>query len=140
MTEPTSPELQELLRNLLPVGFQAQFDDDVALFANHEGITDRCGVLMACKWAFDRLIAAAEIEPIGSVPAAIEDLLAQCPPEQWEPGVRGFRVLIAECFLELVLPTTPSGQPMVVPQMGPLAIKCVPSRWLLPDPDARLAT
>jgi len=135
--EPSSRELQERLRNLLPSGFQVQFDDDVALFADYDGETDQCGVLMACAGAFNRLISSAEIEAIGRVLATIEDLLGQCPPEDWKPGVRGFRVLIIECFLELVLPTTPGGQPMVVPRMGPLALKCVPPLWLLPDPPAR---
>jgi hypothetical protein len=140
MAHPTSPELQSLFRDLLPERFRAGFDEDVAVFADTHGYTDDCGVLMALGWAFDRLIAAAELDAIGLVLATIEDLLSQADPEDWVKPRHGLLNSISACFLESVLPTTPAGQPMVVPQMGPLAKKCVRPDWLLPNPNGRLAT
>jgi hypothetical protein len=140
MAEPTSPELQDRFRSALPEGFRAQFDEDVAIFADDRGDTDRCGALMALGWAFDRLIAAAERTAIGRVLAIVEDLLSQVEPEDWNTPGCGLMNDIAVCFLESVLPTTPAGHPMVVPQMGPLARRCVKPEWLRPDPNARLAS
>ena len=71
MAHPTSPELQNLFRDLLPERFRAGFDGDVEQFGDTEGYTDHCGVLMALGWVFDRLIAASERDAIGRVLAAM---------------------------------------------------------------------
>jgi hypothetical protein len=140
MAEPTSPELRDRFRNALPECFRAQFDEDVAFFADERGDTRRCGVLMALGWSFDRLIAAAERAAIGRVLAQVEDLLSEIAPEDWNSPGCGLINDIAVCFFESVLPTTPAGQSMVVPQMGPLTRKCVEPEWLRPDPNATLAS
>jgi hypothetical protein len=128
------------LRGLLPHPYRAHFDDDADTFTS-DGEISRCGVLMAFSWSFDRLIRANKKEAIGAVLDAVEGLLREFGPQVVGPAAQcGIWNDIAACFLENVLPTTPAGHPLVVPQMGPLARECVEPRWLLPDPNATLAT
>jgi hypothetical protein len=123
----------------LPARFQGRFDDDSGMFTTDDRIS--CGgVLMALSWSFDRLIREREKEAIGAVLDAVESLIQRYrPPAHGKIAPYGLYNAVITCFLENVLPTTPAGHPLVVPQLGPLTRGSVPPHWLLPDPNAKLA-
>jgi hypothetical protein len=124
----------------LPQRFRARFDDDADTFTN-DGSISCCGVLSAFSWSFDRLIRAQESQAIGAVLNTVEGLLSEFGPHALGTAAQcGIYNDIAVCFLENVLPTTPAGHALVVPQMGPLTRSCVEPNWLLPDANATLAT
>ena len=133
------PELHRLLRREMPRAMRARFDQDVTALANGRGDTDPCPVLVACSWSFDRLVDAADVESIGRILDAVEKLLAGCPLDQWLPGVGGLRVLIAECFLEAIVPAAPGAESLVVPRLGPLSLRCISPGWLPVDQEAHPA-
>jgi hypothetical protein len=143
MDVPSGRELAGALRKQFPEMDAALFDDDVALFSANDGEVSACGVLSAFSWAFDRWVAAGAVEPIRRALALVEEWLAgYLSPNRDAVASRIYDSLLS-CFLENILPTTPEGHPLVVPNLGPKTRSvCEASdpSWLLPNADATLAT
>ncbi len=135
MTEPSGPELARRLRALVPEAGRSAYDQDVELFNAEPGKGTTCGALAAFSWAFERMVAAADEASIKAALLFVDSLLETATPS--------LRDSVVTCFLENVLPTTPAGHPLVVPNLGPRSRDWCESHspyWLQPDPDARLAT
>lgn len=135
MTEAMGPELARQLRALVPRAGRSAYDEDVDLFAKEPGKGTACGALMAFSWAFDRMIAAADEPSIKAALLFVDKLLETATPS--------FHDIVITCFLENVLPTTPTGHPFVVPNLGPHARGWCENHapfCLQPDFGARLAT
>jgi len=73
----------------------------------------------------------------------VEDWLASYSSPNRDSAASIMYDSVLSCFRENILPTTPAGYPVVVPNLGPTTrAVCAASdpSWLLPNPDATLAT
>jgi hypothetical protein len=145
VTEPSGPELAQLLRESFPEINVSQFEQDIEPMSaeglrslrerfpdmNDEfaeslkktGIYSRCGVLMAFSYQFNRWVREGKADPVRRALALIDQFLAESPPVP--PGTRAgevgdqFHNSLLACFVEDVMDTTPAFRSLVLPNLGP---------------------
>lgn len=119
MTEPTSQELAQLLRNSFPEMDDADFDEDVDSMV----VGSRCGVLIAFSNQFNAWVRTGQIEPIRRALGLIDHLVTESSPVP--PGTRPedvgdhFHNSLLACFVESVVSTTRESRSLVLPNLGP---------------------
>lgn len=138
MEEPSAAAVAGRLRELLPTGARAEFDDDISAYAEPDGDVSVCGVLIAFGTSFRLLIRGGDVTSIRDTLAYLDDLLVRYKPEVGAPpSGHGVYNSLLSCFFENVLPVRPEEFAYVGPFLGPgVRAHCAefePS-WLEPDP------
>jgi hypothetical protein len=118
MSQPTGPELAQMLRRLFPEMNGRSFDEDVDSMSD-----SRCGALTAFSSQFNDWVRTGKIEPIRRALALIDQLLADSPPvpSETRPDAVGdhFHNSLLACFVENVVTRTRECRSLVVPNLGP---------------------
>jgi len=145
VTEPTGPELAQLLRESFPEINVSEFEEDTEPMSaeglrslrerfpdiNDEfaerlkktGIYSRCGVLMAFSYQFKQWVREGKADPVRRALALIDQFLSESPPVP--PGTHALEVgdqfhnSLLACFVENVMDTTPAFRSLVLPNLGP---------------------